>query len=277
MEKQTMADDLSGRRIMVPESRELDLFAKMLEGQGAVALRCPLVAILDLEDPAPVTNWLNRLIDGHFDDVVLLTGEGLRRMMKVAQAQGIDAQVTEALKGVRKITRGPKPARALREIGLSSDLPAIEPTTEGVIASLGSETLFEHRVGVQLYPGNPNDLLLDALRRFGAVPEAVTPYRYATDAQTEQVVSAIREMAEGKVDWIAFTASPQVRRLQDVARDRGLEKELHEGLSRTRVAAVGPVVAGALQAMGCEVAASPESTFHMKPLVHAIRESLKAA
>ncbi|WP_207458869.1 uroporphyrinogen-III synthase [Azospirillum sp. SYSU D00513] len=272
-----MSGDLAGRRFMVPESRELDLFARMLESQGAETLRCPLVSILDLEDTAPVRAWLDRLCAGAFDDVILLTGEGMRRMMAVARAQSIDAQVVEALGEVRKITRGPKPARALRELGLTSDLPAEEPTTEGVIASLAGEDLTGRTVGVQLYPGNPNDLLLDALRGAGAAVETVTPYRYATDAETEQVAAAIREMADGKVDYIAFTASPQVRRLQDVARDRGLEKELHDGLSRTRIAAVGPVVASAVEALGFTIAVSPESTFHMKPLVNAIRESLKAA
>ena len=32
---------LEGRRIVVPESRELDLFVSMLERQGATAIRCP--------------------------------------------------------------------------------------------------------------------------------------------------------------------------------------------------------------------------------------------
>jgi uroporphyrinogen-III synthase len=272
-----MSGELEGRRIMVPESRELDLFAGMLEAQGATTLRCPLVAIRDLEDSSPVESWLERLIDGRFDDVILLTGEGLRRMMAIARRRGIDARVVEALKAVRTVTRGPKPARALRELGLASSLPAQEPTTEGIIASLASEDLRGRGVGVQLYPGNPNDLLLNALREAGAAVEAVTPYRYATDAETGQVAAAIREMAAGKVDYVAFTASPQVRRLQDVARDHGLEPELREGLSRTRIAAVGPVVAASLEALGCRIAVSPKSTFHMKPLVNAIRESLREA
>ena len=42
-------------------------------------------------------------------------------------------------------------------------LTAQAPTTEGVIATLAGEDLAGRRVGVQLYPGNPNDLLLDFL------------------------------------------------------------------------------------------------------------------
>lgn len=67
---------LSGRWIALPETRELDRLARMLEAEGAESLRCPLVAIRDTPDPLPVQQWL-----GHFpfDDLILYTGEGLRR------------------------------------------------------------------------------------------------------------------------------------------------------------------------------------------------------
>src|ERR1700722_16147124 len=108
---------LKSRRILVPESRELDLFARMLEERGAEAVRCPLVAIRDLEDTAPAEAWLKRLTGGAFDDLILLTGEGLRRLLGVAQRGGIEAEVVAAVKALRTITRGPKPARVLRTIG----------------------------------------------------------------------------------------------------------------------------------------------------------------
>jgi len=38
----------------VPETRELEVFAAMLERRGASVVRCPLVAIHDAPDPAPV-------------------------------------------------------------------------------------------------------------------------------------------------------------------------------------------------------------------------------
>ena len=45
---------LAGRRIAVLEHRELDRLGAMLEAQGAATLRCPLVAIVDARDAAPV-------------------------------------------------------------------------------------------------------------------------------------------------------------------------------------------------------------------------------
>jgi uroporphyrinogen-III synthase len=265
---------LAGRRILVPESRELDLFARMLEERGAEAVRCPMVTILDVEDSTPVEAWLRRLAAGAFDDLILLTGEGLRRLLDTAKRAGIEGKAVAALKQLRTITRGPKPARLLRQLGLAPGLAAETPTTEGVVATLQRENLTGRSVGVQLYPGNPNVLLLDFLRAAGARADAVLPYRYASDAESLQVEAAIRAMAQGQFDAIAFTSTPQLARLQEVAKQRGLDGELQHGLARIAIAAVGPVIAGALEKQGFRVAAMPATSFHLKPLINALAEIL---
>lgn len=69
-----MSDELAGLRVVVPETRELEVLARMLERQGATALRCPLVAIIDAADPAPIEAWLRRFVATPPDDLILLTG-----------------------------------------------------------------------------------------------------------------------------------------------------------------------------------------------------------
>ncbi|HEV2265445.1 MAG TPA: uroporphyrinogen-III synthase [Stellaceae bacterium] len=266
-----MTGPLSGKRIAVPESRELDLFARMLEEQGAEALRCPLVAIRDLDDPAPAEAWLKRLIAGKFDDLILLTGEGLRRLVGIARRAGIEAETIAALGKLRTVTRGPKPVRALRELGLKAGLSAAEPTTAGIIATLTHENLKGRGVGVQLYPGNPNAPLLDFLAQAGAKADPVLPYAYASDAETGRVADLIGAMANGKLDAIAFTGSMQLERLAEVAHTRGLDTQLRDGLARTKIAAIGPVVSAAVEKIGGRVAIAPSGgSFHLKPLVNAI-------
>src|SRR5947207_1054436 len=123
---------LAGRHIALVEHRELDRLGRMLEEQGAATLRCPLVAIADAPGAATVRAWIERAIAATFDDLVLMTGEGLRRLCGAAAHAGIEAAFREALSRMRTITRGPKPAQALREIGLSPGLRAVTPTTDGV-------------------------------------------------------------------------------------------------------------------------------------------------
>ena len=259
---------LQGLSILVPESRELDLFAAMLEGEGAAVLRCPLVQILDLEDRADADAWIDRLIAEPFDDLVLLTGEGLRRLLVLCGSR--QDRFIAALGKTRTITRGPKPARALREIGLAPSLAATVPTSQGILDALAGEDLHGRRMGVQLYPGDGTALLTEGLRHRGAALFPVTPYRYASQADTAQVADAIRALASGAIGMIAFTATPQIERLFAVAREQGLDTELAAGLKRTPIAVIGPVVEQALAAHGLSSAIQPQSSFHLKPLVRAI-------
>ena len=75
-----MHEPLAGRVIAIAETRELEVLAALLERRGATVLRYPLVQIIDAADPAPVLAWLRRFSDGACDDLILLTGEGLRRL-----------------------------------------------------------------------------------------------------------------------------------------------------------------------------------------------------
>src|SRR6266446_5930907 len=186
---------LSGRRIALPETRELDRLAHMLEEQGAETLRCPMVAIKDAPDPAPVRDWLMRL---PFDDLVIFTGEGLRRLHGFAQRLDLEAGFLDAVRGARKITRGPKPERALRELGLKSDLRAEEPTTDGLIATLSARDLRGRRVGVQLYPGNPNTqiaavgpIVAEELRRRGLNVTIAPDHSYFMKPLVSAIVAAL--------------------------------------------------------------------------------------
>jgi uroporphyrinogen-III synthase len=263
---------LTGRTIAVPESREIEVFAALLERRGARVLRCPLVSIRDAPDAAAVLAFARELAAGRLDMLILLTGEGLRRILACIEHHEpqLRAEFLAALQSVRKITRGPKPARALRELSLASDLAAAEPTTAGVIATLAAEPLAGQRVGVQLYGTEPNRPLISFLEASGAKVTTVAPYVYADDADDAAVRALLTRLAGGEVDAIAFTSSPQVERLYAVAP----HERVNAALARTLVAAVGPVVASALKRHGVEARLMPEDAFFLKPLTTALEAAL---
>jgi len=271
MSDETVIGPLSGRRVALPETRELDRLAQMLEEQGAETLRCPMVAIRDVPDPLPVRKWLGRF---PFDDLILYTGEGLRRLHGFARRFDVEIGFLDGLRASRKITRGPKPERALRELGLKSDLRAETPTTDGLLATLSTLDLRDRKIGVQLYPGAPEARFTGFLRNAGAQPDTVLPYVYASAAEEQNVAELIDRMAVGRVDVIAFTSSPQVDRLFAVAKATQREKALQAALTATAIAAVGPVVAADLQRRGVNTTITPDGTYFMKPLVTAIVAAL---
>jgi uroporphyrinogen-III synthase len=274
MSEQTLEQTLAQRTIAVPETRELDVFAAMLERRGATVLRCPLVAILDAPDPAPVLDWIRWFAGGACDDLILLTGEGLRRLLACIDTNSptLRSDFVTQLARVRKITRGPKPARALRELGLKTDIAAQSPTTAGVIASLAAEDLADRNVGVQLYGTEPNMPLIDFLQGARARVRTVAPYIYASNADDAAVNALLDRMSRGEVDAIAFTSTAQVERLFAVAP----VAQVQAALARTRVAAVGPVVADALAQRAVSVASMPHDSFFMKPLTSALEAALAA-
>ncbi len=270
------APELAGKTIAVPETRELDILAKLFQQRGASVIRCPLVAILDAPDPAPVEAWLRRFIAGGCDDLVLFTGEGVRRLLRFAEGAGLGDAFVAALGRVRKFTRGPKPVRALREVGLAADVQAAPPTTDGVIAALAGFDLAGRRVGVQLYGDEPNRPLMEFLAAVGASVDPVAPYVYASNVDDERVAQLIARIAAGGVDVVAFTSASQVRRLWDVAGGQGLEASLRAGLARCVVAAVGPVTAAEATRFGMTPSIMPGRVPSMKPLVNEVVAAMQA-
>jgi uroporphyrinogen-III synthase len=234
-------------------------------------LHCPMFEINDAPDPAPVEAWIRRFIAKPFDDLVLMTGEGLRRLMKVARNAHLEADFVRAIGKARKFARGPKPGRALREIGLEPEVTTEKPTSEGIAEMLSRVDLRGHRVGLQLYPDKDHSALVGAITAQGGNVDTVLPYVYDAKAAEANIVTAIDEMAEGRIDAIALTNLGQVRRLVETARAKGCEARLRQGLDKTLIASVGPAVSDELRSHGLRTDIYPANdAYFMKPLISAM-------
>jgi uroporphyrinogen-III synthase len=274
-----MNDDkpLLNRVIAVPEARQLDVLASLLERRGATVVRCPLVSIKDAPDGGPVRAWLTRVIATPPDLLIFYTGEGIERLLGFARSARLEGQFVGVLRSARKLTRGPKPKRALNRLELEPELVAAAPTTDGLIETLQNVELAGKRVAVQLYSREQDPKLIDYLHARGAEVDFVAPYVYADAADDREVIALIESMRNGEIDAIAFTSKAQVQRLRTLARERHLEDALKTGLGRTRIAAVGPIVEAELAEGGFAVDTMPAENFSMKPLVSRLCELLGPA
>jgi uroporphyrinogen-III synthase len=270
-----MVDKLNGYRILILETREEAQFSRLLVEWGAEVRQCPMFTIRDAPDPAPVEAWIGRFIAHPFDDLVLMTGEGLRRLMKVVRRLGVEQEFVAAVARSRKFARGPKPLKALREIGLEAQIVTEKPTSEGIAEMLSQIDLKGHRLGLQLYPEKDHHVLIDAIKACGAEVDTVLPYVYDSEAAETNIIAAIDEMTQDRIDAIALTSSGQVRRLVDAARAHGREAQLRDALAKTSIASVGPVVSEELKACGLQADIVPANdSFFMKPLISAMATAL---
>jgi uroporphyrinogen-III synthase len=195
--------------------------------------------------------------------------------MKVVRRIGVEQEFVASLSKARKFARGPKPGRALREIGLEPQMTTEKPTSEGIAEMLSRLDLGGHRLGLQLYPDKDHSVLIGAITAQGAEVDTVLPYAYDAQAADANIISAIDEMAAGRIDAIALTNLGQVRRLIEVARAQGCEDRLRQGFDRTPIASVGPAVSDELKSHGLRTDIYPaEDAFFMRPLISAMAEAL---
>jgi uroporphyrinogen-III synthase len=270
-----MSNRLNDYRILILETREEAQFSRLLAEQGADVLQCPMFTIHDAPDAAPVEAWVRRFIEQPCDDLVLMTGEGLRRLMNVVRRLDVEKDFIAALGKARKFARGPKPGRALRELGLEPQVTTEKPTSEGIAEMLSRLDLAGHRLGLQLYPDRDHSVLIGAITAQGATVDTVLPYVYDAQAADANIVTAIDEMAQGRIDAIALTSSGQVRRLIEVAQAHHCEARLRDGLAHTPIASVGPVVSDELKSHGLRTDISPaDGAYFMKPLISAMATAL---
>ncbi len=156
---------LAGRLIAVPETRQLDVLPACWSDAVRACSAARSSSIEDSPDTAAVVGWLDRCISQPTDLLVFYTGEGIERLLGFARRADREAAFLAALRRIPKLTRGPKPKRALHRLGLDAELEAGEPTTAGLVAATASLSLPRHRVAVQLYSDDQDRALIEHLRR----------------------------------------------------------------------------------------------------------------
>src|SRR5205085_896475 len=106
---------------------------------------------------------------GRFDLIIFLTGVGARTLVDVLRTRFPIEAITAALARATLVVRGPKPAAALKELGLAAGIAVPEPNTwRDLIRILDAEKPVKGlHVALQEY-GLPNTVLLEAMTSRGA-------------------------------------------------------------------------------------------------------------
>src|ERR1035441_10370493 len=113
-----------GLRVLALGSRRAVEMAELIRKQGGDPFVAPSMREVPLAADEAAQGFAERLYAGEFDMMVLLTGVGTRQLSRL-----LGPGFSQALRGLTLAARGPKPAAALREMGLAPAVVAPEPNT----------------------------------------------------------------------------------------------------------------------------------------------------
>jgi uroporphyrinogen decarboxylase len=263
-----------GLRVVAFESRMAAEVATMIERRGGIAIVAPAMREVPLEDNHAALDFADRLLAGEFDVVVFMTGVGTRALFQALETRHQRAAIVAALARLTTVARGPKPIRALRDLGVEPSIVVPEPNTwRELLGALASElNLKGKRVAVQEY-GVSNHELTAGLEARGARVTIVPVYRWTLPVNRAPLRAALDAIASGNADVAIFTSSNQVTNVIQLAEAEGIGADLKRGFSRIAVGSIGPVCSAQIRAHGLTVDFEPE---HSK-LGHLVKEAAAEA
>lgn len=262
MSEKAPREGFNGLRVVALESRRAAEMESLIRSFGGDPVVAPSMREIPLEENPEALAFGEKLLAGEFDAVLFLTGVGARALVQTLESRYSQDEIVDALSRITTIARGPKPVKALRELGVPVTITVPEPNTwREVLETLESDPrgfeLQNARLAVQEY-GVANDALLDGLRQRGAQVTRVPVYRWALPEDLGPLHAAIRELTDGRSRVLLFTSATQVVHLMQVAAELGLEEPLRRALAQGAVCSIGPTCSEMLESYGLPADLQPE-------------------
>jgi uroporphyrinogen decarboxylase len=199
------------------------------------------------------------VITGQVDVVIFMTGVGTRQLVEQIERHVDRQRFLDALSDIATIVRGPKPAAAFKELGLTPTHLVPEPNTwREVLQTIDQKLPIANlRVYVQEY-GKPNASLIAGLEARGATVATVKVYRWDFPEDTSKLETTLRSLAGGEIDVVLFTSAQQLAHVLEMSDRLGIAEEVRRGLAAAVVASIGPTTTEALRGLGLSVDLEPE-------------------
>lgn len=242
---------LRGYRIGITAARKVEEQVALLERRGASVEWAPALSVEPNRiNDADLRAQTEKVLSEPVDMFVATTGIGVKSWFAAADEWGLLEPLLESLGRAEILARGPKSVGALRRNGLRELWSPQSECFEDVLAHLRGRDLTGKRIVVQEH-GQSLSMVAHALRRQGAVVEAVTVYRVESAADPFPMFRMVDLIAERKLDAVTFTSAPAVASLMDTAGAVGRREEVVAAFQADVIATcVGPVTAAAFEMWG---------------------------
>jgi uroporphyrinogen-III synthase len=238
----------NGMSVAAFESRMATEMARLIERYGGQPHVAPALREIPLSDNTAVLEFGKRLLAGHFEMVVLLTGVGTKTMIEILQTSYPLDFVKAALARTTVLARGPKPVAALKELGLTPSITVPEPNTWRDILQVLDErgSLIEVRIAIQEY-GVSNPDLLAALQQRGAQVTQVPIYKWALPENIAPLREVLGAIIAGQIDALLITNAAQIDHVMQLLEQEGTTAQFKEASKKMVVASIGPTASERLR------------------------------
>tara|TARA_R110002049_G_scaffold285698_2_gene466808 strand:- start:15430 stop:17442 length:2013 start_codon:yes stop_codon:yes gene_type:complete len=233
--------NFDGLRVAALESRRADDIARMIGRFGGEAHVSPSMREVPIEPNRSAIDFAYRVITGEIHIVVLMTGVGFRYLLRAIERHVDQQRFLNALSDVVTVCRGPKPAAAMREFGLTPTHRVPEPNTwRELLQTIDANVPIANQViGLQEY-GVSNASLVAGLEARGATVEPIRVYGWDFPTDTGPLEANVRALAAGERDVLLLTSAHQVVNMLRMAERLHIVDQLRTALHATMVASIGP-------------------------------------
>lgn len=255
----TPLESFNGLAVAAFESRRADDMTRLIAKHGGDPHVSPSMREIPLEKHTQAIDFAHRLITGEVGIVVFLTGVGFQQLLEVVERHVDRERYLNALSDITTIVRGPKPAAAMKAVGLTPTHRVPEPNTWRELLTTIDQGIpvANQIIGLQEY-GKSNPSLVAGLEARGAQVVSVSVYKWGLPEDRGPLEENVRAIAAGDRSVLLFTSAQQAVNLLSVAEELGLSAEVTEQLANCVVASIGPTTSEALREFGISVDIEPE-------------------
>ncbi len=266
--------DFNGLRVASLESRRAEDMTRMIVRQGGVAHVSPSMREVPIQPNREAIDFAYRLMTGNVSVVILMTGVGFRFLLRAIERHLDQQRFLDSLSDIITICRGPKPAAAMREVGLTPTFRVPEPNTwRELLQTVDAHVpIANQTVGLQEY-GITNASLVAGLEARGATVESIRVYGWEFPENTDPLQQNIRALAAGERDILLLTSAHQVVNMLRMAERMQIVDKLRAGLQGTVIASIGPTTSQMLEECDIHIDLEPSHPKMGHLVIEAARRS----
>jgi uroporphyrinogen decarboxylase len=255
----SQAPSFQGLRVAAFESRQSAEMARLIEKFGGEAFVSPSMREAPLGENEAAIDFAHRLITGQINIVIFLTGVGFRHLLAQVERRVDRQRYLHALNDITTIVRGPKPAAAMKEVGLTPTWRADAPNTwREVLTTIDRHVSVAGQVVALQEYGQSNASLVAGLEARGAEVLNLKVYSWELPQDTAPLEDNVRAVADGRRDVLLFTSAHQVANLLRIADKIGQHNPLTARLGELVIGSIGPTTSEMLRDHDWPVDIEPE-------------------